>query len=169
MYMTESVANYFIKGYRSGEINSLSPMKLQKLLFISQCWYLQLYNEFLVEDGFSMWQHGPVIPAIYHKTSHYKEKNIEDYIRQVFKGEISHYHIPEHDKQVKDFLNKIAEVYGSLRGSQLAYLILNNTECPPESHPFERKHIGTFVINIEKKRLSKECKVYAPNSLVKRL
>lgn len=155
--MTESVANSIITRHLSGSLKTLSPMKLQKLLFIGQCWHLNLYNDFLVEDGFAMWKYGPVLPSIYHKTQQYEKANINHIIYQYFNGHISSYEVPQSDTQTQKFLNKIIEVYGHLEGNQLADIILKNTDCPPESHPFERKHIESFVINVQKSILEKSC------------
>ena len=46
-----------------------TPLKLQKLLYYSQGWYLAQTNQTLFEEDIQAWGHGPVCPSVYH---HYK-------------------------------------------------------------------------------------------------
>ena len=62
-YRVESIANFFI----DKKLKDLTPMKIQRLLFLSQSWNMALYNDYLIDDHFVMWKYGPVIPSLYHK------------------------------------------------------------------------------------------------------
>lgn len=66
-YSAFAVANAFIQRAWDRGISDLSPMKLQKLMYFAQAWHLKIRNEPLLDDHFARWQHGPVIPAIYHE------------------------------------------------------------------------------------------------------
>ncbi len=52
---------------------SISPLKLQKLLYYVQSWYMALHgrDSQLFADTPQAWVNGPVYPAVYHE---YKEK-----------------------------------------------------------------------------------------------
>ena len=62
-YSAIAIANHFVdcskgKGY-------LTPMKMQKLIFIAHGWYQAYFNEPLIEDEIQPWEWGPVIPIVY--------------------------------------------------------------------------------------------------------
>ena len=58
------VAEYMI-GFLSEHGDPVTNLKLQKLLYYSQGWYLALYGVPLFEEGIEAWVHGPVVPAVY--------------------------------------------------------------------------------------------------------
>lgn len=68
---SEIVAEDIIKYYlnkvdeESGEV--ITHLKLQKLLYYTQAWYMAYYREPLINDRFQAWIHGPVIPRIYEQ------------------------------------------------------------------------------------------------------
>ena len=68
-YSYTPIADYFIA--LSNETGSLiSNLKLQKLVYYAQAWYLANYKEELIKEDFQAWVHGPVIPTLY---SEYKK------------------------------------------------------------------------------------------------
>lgn len=48
----------------------LTNLKLQKLLYYIQGHFLAEYNNPLFTNDFYAWQHGPVVPEIYHNFKH---------------------------------------------------------------------------------------------------
>ena len=69
-YSAMQVANAFIEKALNGMIPDLTPMKLQKLLFFAQSWYLKKYRVRLINDEFVRWRFGPVIQSVYYEFSH---------------------------------------------------------------------------------------------------
>ena len=60
----DEVADYLIAlAHRRGE--TVNNLKLQKLLYYAQAWYLAEYDRPLFDARFEAWMSGPVIPAIY--------------------------------------------------------------------------------------------------------
>lgn len=55
------VAAYILK-----ERGPITAMKLQKLLYYSQAWYLVWEEEPLFDEEIEAWANGPVVPEIYH-------------------------------------------------------------------------------------------------------
>ncbi|PWJ76383.1 putative phage-associated protein [Pseudaminobacter salicylatoxidans] len=69
-YTPQHIANYFLDS-AAQEGGRLSLLKLLKLIYIAYGWSLALRNEKLFNEKIEAWQHGPVIPSIYHEFKHY--------------------------------------------------------------------------------------------------
>lgn len=64
------VANWFICNIDRESGDSITHLKLQKMLYYAQAWSLVIIEKPLFNDEFEAWSHGPVLPNIYEK---YKE------------------------------------------------------------------------------------------------
>ena len=64
MYSALAVANAFLELARK-EKATITPLKMQKLLYFAQGWSLKLRDRALFEDAVVAWRHGPVIPIVY--------------------------------------------------------------------------------------------------------
>ena len=65
-----SVAKELVKLALSGdEIDPLTNLRLQKLLYYAQAWSLVIRESELFSDELEAWRHGPVVPAAYHALS----------------------------------------------------------------------------------------------------
>ena len=61
-----STADFLLYESRErGEL--LTNLKLQKLLFYAQAWFLALKNRELFAEDFQAWVHGPVLPTQYRR------------------------------------------------------------------------------------------------------
>lgn len=63
--------------------HSITPLKLQKLLyFIQGIGTIELNGELIIDNDFFAWDHGPVIPEVYHayKKYRYFDINVENEI-----------------------------------------------------------------------------------------
>lgn len=140
-YRVESIANFFI----DKKLKDLTPMKIQRLLFLSQSWNMALYNDYLIDDHFVMWKDGPVIPSLYHKIKLYKENAINAHLAILTNNnKIAFSFIDNKDKQTKNLLEKIYEIYGSYSGQNLASLILKYYENVPVYTPFDKNLLKLF-------------------------
>ena len=43
----------------------ITNLKLQKLLYYTNAWYMALHKKSLFEEDFQAWIHGPVVPSVY--------------------------------------------------------------------------------------------------------
>lgn len=108
------VCNYIIlKTKNAGE--SLSVLKLQKLLYYSQAWHLAFYGEPLFEGRFQAWVHGPVSREIYDRFAGTKSLYSEVTLKDV-PEDFDLNSVPE-GKQ--NHIDDILEAYAKYRGSQL--------------------------------------------------
>jgi uncharacterized phage-associated protein len=58
------VSDYFI--VVSHEVGDpISNLKLQKLLYYAQAWFLAFYDKPLFDENIEAWVHGPVVPPVY--------------------------------------------------------------------------------------------------------
>lgn len=65
-YPAKVIANEFIT-LAKVHGQTLTPMKLQKLVYFAHGWCLALTEKPLISDRVEAWQYGPVIPSIYHE------------------------------------------------------------------------------------------------------
>lgn len=127
-YSAVAVANAFIKRAKEGMIADLSPMKLQKLLFLAQSWHLKFKDgEPLLDDTFCRWQYGPVIPAVYHEFKQFGSRSVDRYGTFVGPGKGGGYqllqpNVPESDHCSWGIIDEIISVYGGYSGVQLSAL-----------------------------------------------
>lgn len=127
-YSAAAVANAFIEKGIDELIPDLSPMKIQKLLFYTQSWYLRFHNgQPLIDDDFKRWKYGPVIPSIYHELKPYGHfpvtRKISGLVQVPQNGmKIVTPGIDPNDLDAIELINQIAENYGKYSGTELSEL-----------------------------------------------
>lgn len=105
-YSVFDIANWFLNKM------SVSPKKLQKLVYYSEAWSNALYDEELISDTvFEAWAHGPVSPELYQKYKEYGWKDID--VRET--SNIT-------DPKVLDLLESVWLTYGDLSANELEAL-----------------------------------------------
>lgn len=67
MLTAEQVADYFLRLVDEDAGDSISNLKLQKLVYYAQAWHLAITGEPLFADCIEAWAHGPVVPSLYSK------------------------------------------------------------------------------------------------------
>ncbi len=109
MYKVEQVIQFFLsKG-------SMTPKKLQKLLYYAYAWTIALLNESpdkiefkLFDEPIQAWVHGPVIPRIFHEYKKYGWGVIpKSESKEIF------------SEDVLDILNQVWDVYGAFTADEL--------------------------------------------------
>jgi uncharacterized phage-associated protein len=77
-YKAMDVANYII-WYANTHLGnkSLTPIKLQKILYYVQATYLAKNGIPLFEDAIQKWQYGPVVPSVYYEFKDYGISHID--------------------------------------------------------------------------------------------
>ncbi len=63
----KDVINFFLSKIDDAAGSCITPLKLQKLLFYAQGWYMSFFKVSLFANDFQAWVHGPVIPEVYFK------------------------------------------------------------------------------------------------------
>ena len=63
------IASWFIN--KSIDENKyITPLKLQQLVYLSNCWHLGIKEEPLITQDFEAWKYGPVLQDLYFKYKH---------------------------------------------------------------------------------------------------
>jgi len=71
MANVSDVANAYLWLDRQDDEEGISNLKLQKLVYYAQGFFLAIFDRPLFEDKIEAWTHGPVVPALYHKYKNY--------------------------------------------------------------------------------------------------
>lgn len=65
MYGAQDIAKWFLCSVDRESGDSITHLKLQKLLYYAQAWSLVLLERPLFKEEIQAWMHGPVIPNVY--------------------------------------------------------------------------------------------------------
>lgn len=112
------VANFFLKIVDRDAGSTITPLKLQKILYYAQGYHLAIFDEELFSEDFQAWAHGPANPEIYDEYKEYGYSAID-----FPKGEV-----PTLDDGLIDFLYSIWNTFGIFDGKYLEKL--THTEKP---------------------------------------
>ncbi len=111
------VANWFTCTIDREAGDSITHLKLQKLLYYAQAWSLVLNGKSLFAEDFEAWAHGPVIPSIYER---YKEHGFDALPPCECENDIA--------GETEEVLKEVKRVYGELSGKKLERL--THSEAP---------------------------------------
>lgn len=118
MIPVEDVANYFLSLVDPDDDDCISNLKLQKLCYYAQGFYLALYGERLFDETLQAWQHGPVVPSLYHK---YKPSGRSCLI------EDSNFDVNSIPEVIRNFLDTIYSYFGQFSAWKLRDMTHNET------------------------------------------
>ena len=127
MYSALAVANKLLDFAERDNVG-LSPMKLQKLVFLAHGWYLAIHKRPLVEDYAEAWEWGPVFGNLYHELKVFGREPVKGRITDLgvlTPNEVSYYdadvyEIPETDTETVVFIKEVWDAYKEYTGSQLS-------------------------------------------------
>jgi len=113
MTKLESVAVYFLSLSEPEAGDFISNLKLQKLVYYAQGFHLAMYDAPLFEDEIKAWEHGPVVPSLYHKYKEHGSKAID------ISEKISFTQLA---KEEKELVGEVYKVYGQFSAWKLRNL-----------------------------------------------
>ena len=105
------VAKWFICNLDREAGDSITHLKLQKLIYYSQAWSLAINKKALFEEDFEAWARGPVIPAVYHM---YKDHGFDALPSCECKHKIH--------GDVENIFREVKRVYGEMSARKLESL-----------------------------------------------
>ncbi len=118
MMPAHDVAKYFVSLVDEEAGDSISNLKLQKLLYYAQGVHLVLHNEPLFPEPIEAWTHGPVVPHVYRQ---YKQHGGEPI--PVEKVDLEKYSGP-----VREILDEVNDVFAQF--SALKLRAMTHNEAP---------------------------------------
>lgn len=124
-----AVANRFLEMARKNK-RELTPMHLQKLVYIAHGWSLAINGHPLTRDRIEAWPWGPVYPDLYDALKRYGPNSVNDMIHEnnwaIFehiKGDIVREDFDPEDESV---IQAVFKSYGDLHAFQLSALTHND-------------------------------------------
>lgn len=110
MLTAKQVAEYFLTKSDPEIGDEISNLKLQKLCYYAQGFSLALYNRPLFSSEIQAWQHGPVIPDLYHSYKEHGSKGIPTPTQVGFS---------EYSQETRELLDEVFDVYGQFSAWKL--------------------------------------------------
>lgn len=113
MYDVLTIARFIIN-YCNTENITISNLKLQKLLYFVQAYFLITHDEPCFRENIEAWDFGPVIPEVYHEFKQYGSGNIPRIDRYIVYNNDNYYYeaynadvISENDQHlIQDVINE---------------------------------------------------------------
>ena len=103
--------------------DTVSNLKLQKLLYYCQGYYLALYNKTLFEDKIYAWDYGPVVKTVYDTYKDFGSLALEPVAN--YAGKLT--------KSQKELILKVYEQYGQFSAGKLVEM--THSEFPWKTTP----------------------------------
>lgn len=122
-YTPSEIANFFLK--KGKKDKEMTQMKLNKLVYFAQGWYLALNDAPLFDEDIQAWQHGPVIPSLYHEFKHFGSNQITPKTHSIQWNDEDGLHyktVGAADKNTRIILEKIWSLFGQYHGWELRNL-----------------------------------------------
>ena len=128
MLTPEQVADYFLRLVDEDAGDSISNLKLQKLVYYAQAWHLALTSKPLFAEDIEAWAHGPVVPSLYQKYRAFGWEPIHQEVWEpaaIPRPENEAARIPE---RTTGILDEVWEAYGQFTAKRLEEL--THSEAP---------------------------------------
>lgn len=125
-----SVANAFIDIAQKSNDNTLTPLKLMKLVYIAHGLCLAVLDKSMLDPRFDWveaWKLGPVIPSVYHTFKHYINQPITK--KGVILKDENENGIAEFDEPIlkgtdeNKIVSKTWDLFGHFNGSELVQIL----------------------------------------------
>lgn len=146
-YNAQQIANYVIYLASQeevgdyGEKEGITNLKLQKILYFLQAYFLSKEERALFSEDIYAWKHGPVVPQIYGE---YKDYGSNPIMKETDTSGI--------DAEDKMIIQKLWEQFGDYSAHKLV-------EMTHEHQPWKKAYDGTGQNTIPKEELAE---YYAP-------
>lgn len=104
------IARWFLNHVDRSAGEAITHLKLQKLIYYADAWFLANFDQPLITEDFEAWAHGPVVRCIYAK--------YRDFGWEALPAEGG----PKPPTEVKDFLSAVFDEYGQFGAKKLEKL-----------------------------------------------
>lgn len=111
----QDVADYVLSKVDPEAGDSITNLKLQKIVYYCQAWHLALTGKPLFQERIEAWAHGPAVPSLWRRFSSYGWQAIDPYNRRPFVEQ----RLPV---QARNIIDEVWKRYGDLSGKELEAL-----------------------------------------------
>jgi uncharacterized phage-associated protein len=129
------IAHWFLASIDREAGDSMTHLKLQKLVYYAQAWALARLDKSLFEEDFEAWTHGPIVPSLFEQFKNYGWEALP-YPEAV----------PTFESDVEILLEEVLEIYGQLSARHLENL--THSEAPwktARGHLPDEIHATTLI------------------------
>lgn len=116
MYTSQQIADWILSKINTYSGDTISPLKLQKLLYYCQVWHYTIFDDILFNERIEAWTHGPVVPSQYKRFSYIR---LYDNI-QIINLDID---VPTLSSKIEELLNEVMNIYGEHSADYLEKLV----------------------------------------------
>lgn len=136
MYKAKQISDWILSKIDTEAGDTISPLKLQKLLYYCQAWHLTIFGERLIDEDIEAWAHGPVLSSQYTRFA-YIPRN------EQIKPKTINLTVPEFNANSEELLEEVLRIYGEHSASYLENL--THSEKPwidarGDLQPYERSN-----------------------------
>lgn len=78
MVTAHNVADFFIDIAKNNENDTITNLRVNKLVYFAQAWYLTRYNIPLFNEEIEAWDYGPIVSSLYQVYKKYGKNNIDN-------------------------------------------------------------------------------------------
>jgi len=136
IYPVTTVANTFLQRDFEDGVATISPMKLQKLVYCLHGWHLAITGHPAIDGHFSAWKFGPVQDQLYHTFKQYRDQPITSYASDWVGGEQKAFVVPPSDVEFLQIFDAVSRKYLPFNALQLS--ALTHQPGTPWSHTMQR-------------------------------
>jgi uncharacterized phage-associated protein len=143
MLSAHEIAKYFVSLVDEEAGDSISNLKIQKLLYYAQGFHLAFFDKPLFGEAIKAWMHGPVVPQVWHEFKEFGSGPIP----------VERINLEKYSAGTRRFLDEVYEVYGQFTASRLRELThseppwKNTKQGEPISHSSMKAFFKTLVIS----------------------
>lgn len=163
MYIAKHVANsILVAHWKRDKYPSISPMKLQKLMYFVHGWHLAVHARPAVDEGFHAWTYGPVNEETYHAFKRYRLRSILQLATESdSNGDEISYIVADQESAFYEVLNMVIDKYGHLSALQLSAMTHSDGSPWHQARVAGQDHIDDDVIRRHYIGLAKSADVVA--------
>jgi len=115
MFTAAQIADWILSLTDIEKGDSITPLKLQKLLYYCQAWHYTAYGSPLFDERIEAWAHGPVVPSQFYRFND-RFRNEAINVREIALD------IPRFNTETEELLREVMDLYGEHSGSYLEEL-----------------------------------------------
>lgn len=105
MFTANQVADWFLARTDTESGDTISHLKLQKLVYYAQAWHYTVFGNALFIEKTEAWRHGPVVRSIYNRFNHIPVYTQIDVTQLEFD-------VPKFSEDTTKILEEVIEIYG---------------------------------------------------------